>query len=124
MEEKTFTAKEIEEMLQLPCCHVSGMHDPNHYEEGRYVCDIQVEQAFRNLCKKLKINPKVKHKETCGWCESYPKYKKGDGKEFWDKPSECVNCGSGEYTHKEDSYKGYCKDFLPCSFEKVKELKA
>ena len=121
MEEKTYTVKEIEEMLQFPCCHVYGTHDPEHYEKGKYVCTLQVEKAFRNLCKQLKINPKVKHRDKCGWCKDYPKYTKGDGKGFWDKPNECVNCGNGKYTHDPESYKEYCKDFVPCSFEAIKQ---
>ena len=44
-----FTPAQIEYLagiLRLPCCHVTGMHDPRHYEERRYVCDIQKSRAY------------------------------------------------------------------------------
>ena len=77
--EKTYTAKEIEQILWLPCCHTTGMHDPVHFRERRYVCQDQKSEALERLCKELGINPKTKSDPNCGWCEDYPQNKKGEG---------------------------------------------
>ena len=83
MSEKTYTAKEIEELLSLPCCHTSGMHDPTHYRERRYVCKDQKADALENLCKALGINPITKSCADCGWCHGKDKWcpenRKGEG---------------------------------------------
>lgn len=121
--EKLYTAREIQDLLTLPCCHVTGMHDPNHYEDGKYVCEKQIAEAFENLCRELEINPVVKHNSNCGWCHEYPNYKKGDGKKYWDQPSVCANCGYPTYTHEKDSYEGYCKNFVPLTFKSMLEAK-
>jgi len=76
--EKIYTAKEIEILLWLPCCHVSGMHDPVHFENRAGVCEIQKRHAFERLCKELNINPQTKSDPKCGWCIDYPDKKKGE----------------------------------------------
>lgn len=79
MTKKTYTIKEIEKLLWLPCCHLSGMHDPLHFQERKGICHNQKVKALERLCKALKINPKVKSDPDCGWCEDYPEKKKGEG---------------------------------------------
>ena len=88
MAEKTYTAKEIEEILWLPCCHVSGMHDPVHFQERKYVCEHQKTEALERLCKKLGINLQTKADPDCGWCEDYPEKKKGEGLKLFRKNEE------------------------------------
>ena len=34
------------EALVPQCCHLSGMHDPLHFVEGRYLCDEQKAEAW------------------------------------------------------------------------------
>ncbi len=119
--EKTYTAKEIEKLLELSCCHISGTHDPTHFENNKYICDMQIADAYQNLCLKLLINPVVKHSENCSWCRTYPDKMKGDGREYWDKPHLCARCGSPEYVHKYNNHQS-CNDFTPTSFEVILEL--
>lgn len=83
--EKTYTAKEIEEMLWLPCCHVSGMHNPTHFDERKFICSLQKSEALERFCKQIGINPKTKSKPTCGWCADYPKKKNGEGLPLFDE---------------------------------------
>jgi len=71
--------KAIEEMARLPCCHVSGEHDPTHFQEGRGICFLQKYKAYDRLCKELGINPEVKSEPDCFWCNNYPEKKKGEG---------------------------------------------
>lgn len=79
MAEKTYTAKEIGKMIKLFCCHVSGMHDPEHFGKRKYVCNDQKAKALERLCVELGINPKTKSDPDCGWCEDYPAERKGKG---------------------------------------------
>jgi len=71
--------KAIEELARLPCCHVSGEHDPIHFEER-----LQKYKAFDRLCKALGINPEVKSEPDCFWCNNYPKKRKGEGLRLFD----------------------------------------
>jgi hypothetical protein len=69
----------LEHWLYIPCCHVTGMHDPQHFEEGRGVCEIQKADAFVRFCKDLSVNPVVRSKPNCGWCNDYPDMRRGEG---------------------------------------------
>ena len=71
--------KTIESYAYIPCCHVSGMHDPMHFSERRYVCQSQKAEAFERLCRDLEINPQTKSKMDCGWCSDNPTYRNGEG---------------------------------------------
>lgn len=66
--EKLYSKKEIEEMLWIPCCHTTGMHDPGHYRLRKYICADQKASALERFCKKIGINPKTKSDRNCGWC--------------------------------------------------------
>jgi hypothetical protein len=57
---ESYTREEIEQMLWLPCCHTSGMHDPVHFQERKYVCEHQKADALERFCKALGINPATK----------------------------------------------------------------
>lgn len=49
MRQPKFTEKQkqyLQEILTLPYCHVSGMHDPEHYRRGGYICNIQKSKDF------------------------------------------------------------------------------
>lgn len=74
---------EILEMLELwayiPCCHTTGMHDPEHFSKQQYICRDQKAEAFERFCKDLGINPVTRSKPGCGWCRDYPHYRKGEG---------------------------------------------
>jgi len=76
---ESYTREEIEQMLWLPCCHTSGMHDPVHFQERKYVCEHQKADALERFCKALGINPATKSRVDCGWCEDYPEKKNGEG---------------------------------------------
>ena len=82
-------AKEIIKLIELnafiPCCHTTGMHDPNHFEERKYICESQKAEAFDRLCKALKINPVTRSSCDCGWCRDYPEYRKGEGFKLFKK---------------------------------------
>lgn len=75
----------LEEMLWLPCCHTSGMHDPVHFQERRYVCNDQKAHALERFCKVLGINPLTKSDPNCGWCRDYPEKKKGEDVGLFDE---------------------------------------
>lgn len=113
--EKTYTAQEIQELLTLSCCHISGTHDPEHFSKREYICNDQIVDAFRNICLILKINPVVKHSENCGWCRDYPDKQKGDGMDYWNQPIHCARCGYLPYMHERESHK--CEGFVPTTFE-------
>lgn len=76
---KLYTAKEIEDLIHIPCCHTSGIHDPMHFQERKYICADQTMRALEDLCIKLKINPVTKCDPDCGWCKDYHEKKAGEG---------------------------------------------
>lgn len=62
----------LRDLLLPRCCHVTGMHDPGHFEEKKYVCELQKRDAFdraRMLLGFKKISPSDPvSKEKCYWC--------------------------------------------------------
>jgi hypothetical protein len=80
--------KRIEPLLTIPCCHISGMHDPYHFDNKDYVCNDQLKEAFFSLLDRLGIEwVKVESRKGCGWCnynESHPAEKtKHSHKTYW-----------------------------------------
>lgn len=71
--------EEIEQKLWLPCCHTSGMHDPRHFQDRKYICGDQVQVALHRLCTEMGINPITKSDPDCFWCKEYPEKKNGEG---------------------------------------------
>lgn len=71
--------KTIEDMLWLPCCHLTGEHNPEHYKDRKGICNFQKAKALERFCKELGVNPKTKSLEDCFWCNTYPEYRKGEG---------------------------------------------
>lgn len=74
--------KYLEELLWLPCCHTTGMHNPSHYRERKYVCTLQKEKALIRLCETLGLNPQTKSRDDCYWCNRGTKSeeeRKGEG---------------------------------------------
>lgn len=65
---RLYSVKEIEEMLWLPCCHTTGMHDPGHYRLRKGICSSQKAEALERFCKEIGINPQTKSRKECGWC--------------------------------------------------------
>lgn len=44
MKEPDFSQEQrefIRSFLKIPCCHVSGMHEPEHFVDNLYVCGNQ-----------------------------------------------------------------------------------
>lgn len=81
----------LESYLYLPCCHVSGIHDPVHYEERKYICESQKAEAFTRFCSDLGVNPTVRMRPSCTWCEHYPEKRRGEGlRLFQDKEELCT----------------------------------
>lgn len=64
----------LEEALTVRCCHVSGSHNPTHYEEGRYVCQNQQAEAWHRAVRLLGLghldsaDRAVADPGTCYWC--------------------------------------------------------
>lgn len=63
-----YTPEKIEELLWLPCCHTTGMHDPAHFRERKYICNSQKAEALQRFCVELGINPKTRSYPDCYWC--------------------------------------------------------
>ncbi len=88
-----YSKLDIERMMTIPCCHTTGMHDPKHYRERKYICDSQKREVFDRMCKELGINPRTKSNEDCGWChgkdEWCPKNRKGEGFSQLDDITQC-----------------------------------
>jgi len=80
--------KYLEELAWIPCCHTTGMHDPTHFEQGKYICTLQKSHAFERFCKELGINPQTKSESNCYWCNNYPDKRKGEGRRLFQDSSE------------------------------------
>lgn len=78
----------LEFWMYLPCCHVTGMHDPQHYEERTYICEIQKTKAFERFAKDLGVNPVVRMEPGCGWCRNYPHMRAGEGVRLFESSSD------------------------------------
>jgi hypothetical protein len=78
----------IELYLYLPCCHVSGMHNPSHFEQRKYICELQKAEALERFCHDLGINPVTRSKIDCSWCESYPAKRAGEGLHLFEEEKE------------------------------------
>lgn len=72
-------ALHLEDLAGIPCCHTSGMHDPVHFQERKYICSDQKAEAFDALCAVLGINPATTCRPDCGWCKDYPEKQAGAG---------------------------------------------
>ena len=68
----------LESYLYLPCCHTTGMHDPCHFKERKYICTNQKARAFERFCKELGVNPITRSELGCCWC-SNPVERNGEG---------------------------------------------
>lgn len=68
----------LQAFAYIPCCHTSGMHDPEHYKKG-IICKNQKAEAFERFCKDLTINPVTKSKLDCYWCMNDPTQRDGEG---------------------------------------------
>jgi hypothetical protein len=70
-----FTKKQLkflEDIFTPRCCHVTGEHDSLHFEDKKYVCDIQKREAFdrgRELLGfgQVTIDDPIPG-EDCYWC--------------------------------------------------------
>lgn len=63
---------ELAGMLDVECCHITGEHNPTHFEDGKYVCSQQMADtfAFLRIRAGLTIKPdRAYPKQGCGWCE-------------------------------------------------------
>jgi len=70
-----FTGEQLQYLKQIlmpPCCHVSGLHDPMHFRDDRYICEKQKAKGFDNAWQTLfgkEIEPQdVPPRKGCGWC--------------------------------------------------------
>jgi len=75
----------LELWLYIPCCHITGMHDPQHFVERKGICEYQKAEALERFCKDLGINPVVRSAPGCCWCRDYPHYRKGEGVKLFSK---------------------------------------
>jgi hypothetical protein len=78
----------LEDWVFLPCCHTSGMHDPQHFEKRAGICRDQKAEAFEKLCLDLDINPVTRSRPDCGWCANYPNKRRGEGVRLFSKKEE------------------------------------
>ena len=64
------------EALVPRCCHMSGMHDPLHFSEGRYLCDEQKAEAWHRAILLLGLDHYDRpdaakgRPDTCYYCHS------------------------------------------------------
>lgn len=50
----------LRDLLTPRCCHISGMHDPVHYTEKKYVCESQKNGCYDRIREALnfgKVTP-------------------------------------------------------------------
>ena len=73
---KKYTTAQIEDLLAIRCCHVTGSHNPSH--NGLYVCYIQKAEAYDRIVSMLRLNPAGLAKNDlknfrsvpdCYWCD-------------------------------------------------------
>lgn len=72
---KSVSIANVLKLLAPPCCHVSGMHDPVHFTEDKYICAMQKAEAYDRICELLGTNYQPKDavsKPDCHWCKNYP----------------------------------------------------
>ena len=74
MKRPKFTKEQLDwlrSILKPSCCHVSGEHDPKHFEEQpKRICYIQKYKAYDKAMKALRFAPMTGIPEDeCGWCE-------------------------------------------------------
>ena len=74
MKRPKFTKEQLlwlKQIFQAYCCHVSGIHDPQHFEKNpNELCKLQESKAYRAGMKALKIKPVAISLPKCYWCES------------------------------------------------------
>lgn len=61
-------------LLGVGCCHITGMHNPNHFVNGKFVCEYQLSNGFkllRHLARYLDPRPGAAEPcpTRCGWCQ-------------------------------------------------------
>jgi len=59
-------------LLDVHHCHITGEHNPRHFEDGLYVCSFQEQEAFRNIRRigGLHESPVEAHPIAgCYWCD-------------------------------------------------------
>ena len=68
----------VREATKLHCCHVTGTHDPTHFEECRYVCQLQKSKAYEEVRKALGMSEsdpaEAVPSSDCYWCNQKKKY--------------------------------------------------
>jgi len=83
------------EILTPKHCHVTGCHNPNHFEQGKYVCEIQKRECYDKLREILGFGDVHSHESyfnpNCYYCKhsyfEYPKvydYKINHMVRYWD----------------------------------------
>ena len=65
--------KWIADVLTPQCCHVIGLHNPDHYSEGTGVCRFQLHDSLMRLVEALGIREHVTAPENAYakpgcWC--------------------------------------------------------
>lgn len=83
-ESRTFTLEEIKRAFEPRCCHVTGMHDPQHWQnDPAKLCSLQAFHAYKRGLAALGISYGYACSDLeCYWCNEYK-----DTKKFF-KPSE------------------------------------
>lgn len=65
--------KWLKSILMVRCCHITGTHDPCHFEDKKYVCSRQRENSFKRLWINLDFGDFPTPEEavsdsSCYWC--------------------------------------------------------
>lgn len=59
-------------LMAPQCCHITGMHDPTHFKDSRYICREQMTESYERLRHALGVpllQPgEAASKSDCGWC--------------------------------------------------------
>lgn len=78
MTKPTFTPEQIaylQEVLRPGCCHVSGMHDPQHFaKHPERLCEYQMREGYEAVADALGLDLEkdlaAHSSPNCGWCQS------------------------------------------------------
>lgn len=74
MKKPIFTEEQLRwlrEMLTPSCCHISGEHNPKHFEDNpEKLCHYQMKEAYERICSELGFKIIARPDPECYWCKN------------------------------------------------------
>lgn len=58
----------LEAVLAYECCHMTGMHDPQHWREDGTVCWQEMHKPYKRILEELDLDAPVVSSDGCSWC--------------------------------------------------------